>query len=265
MQYIFKYIINNYYCHMSEPKTRYSKERISSSNHKYCKKKNNEYQDDIKQEETNVFLELYDLLLKYQDNNNNNRCKKKKYTRGFVPKIKHPSISYILPNIGPRSKTEISIFGDGFKKVRGVNIDTITTRIFKIINDNQINVYIPEIRYKQNILISVSTCEDISNQVFYKIIDPPIITNIDPLSGPMGPFTSITIYGINLATLKSISYGNITLDASNTSIVFILSDTMVSFIVPPNNNSSGKVPILVTTIGGVSNKVYYSTIPLPMI
>jgi hypothetical protein len=203
--------------------------------------------------------------------NNDNSNKKMKYDQyNKHHKNVKLSITDISPKIGP-DNNEIKIFGHGFTKVTSVNVGKINIKQFKIVNDKLIIVHMSNmngidcaIGAEGNIYISVSTNKYTSNGMFYKVVDVPVITSIDPLSGPIGPLTNITIYGKNLSTIKSISYGDTVLNALNTSAVSIISDTMTSFIIPQNDYTYN-VPISVTTLGGTSNKVYYTYIPVPVI
>jgi len=178
-----------------------------------------------------------------------------------------PHISHIEPTSGPRYCANLFIHGDNLSKITSVNAGNMIITNFVIVSDNEIKVHIHEMPWREtgnNILITVSNCEYVSNSVFFNIIDEPIITSLDPSSGPVNSLVNITLNGLNLATTKSIIINNCAIDALNSDFILTISDTIVSFILPLKFNNQTIAISLVTT-GGISNIVYYTGVAMPMI
>jgi hypothetical protein len=194
-----------------------------------------------------------------------NKCYKCKCYKQHEAKTK-----LIIKNVtlSPATVTSlnINIFGCQFNKVKKVNINDLVITNFTLVNDNEIIVNVPEIT-GNGLVISVASCYRVSNTITYNP-DPgqgfvPTITGISPGSGSMGPLINITISGTNLATLKSISCDNLILRTTDYP-VSVISDTMISFILPFINPVKN-IPISVKTIFGSSNTVYYYGISRPII
>jgi hypothetical protein len=175
-------------------------------------------------------------------------------------------ITDISPNVGPKSgNILVRILGRGFGDVQHANFGETTAHNFKVINVNEIIVMIPKIgTQNSDVCVTVSTGKYISNAVFFKVVDPPIITSINPSSGSIGLLANITIYGNNFSTLKYVSFGESKVDVVS-GMVSVLSDTVLNFAAILHPNCLYSIPISVTTIGGTSNTVYYGGVPPPII
>jgi len=201
--------------------------------------------------------------------NSHKKCKQHKQNNKCCKccnckKNKLPFIDYIEPKMGSKTCTNLVIYGHCLSKINSVNVGDMIIEKFTIINDNEVKVHINEIETEEeNVLITVGT-KCVSNGVFYKILNGPVITNIDPSSGPLDSSASITINGMNLATIKFIIINDCTFDASNSNFVTAISNTVVSFILPSKFNTQN-IAISVVTFGGTSNIVFYMGIPLPVI
>ena len=175
----------------------------------------------------------------------------------------------------------ISICGSGFKSAKEISINDQIITVFTIVNDTRITVSIPYTT-QTSLSISVSNNNCTSNVLTNPVngsgggsgntpvitnpnssTSSPVINSISPPGGSMGPLINITIFGTGLTTLQSISSNGIVLSITNYPIS-IISDTMVSFILPFVNPPTD-VPIFVTTTYGVSNTVYYHGVVAPMI
>lgn len=166
----------------------------------------------------------------------------------------------------------LNIFGYGFLNAVYVNINNHILYNFIIVNDNEIIIHIP---FFNEIELSVSISDNnyISDSVIYILgpsitaISPintkklPIITNINPSSGPMGPLINITIFGDNLSSITSLSCDNLMIANM---FISIISPNIISFIMPLINLAKD-IPIYVTNIVGNSNTVYYHGKAAPII
>ena len=171
-------------------------------------------------------------------------------------------ITGIAPNMDSHQLSFI-IYGRGFTNAKKINVnDKWHITDFTIVNDNIITFNILEIDTELNISISNNVCK--GNVVTYNFNDAyPIITNISPSSGPSDSLINVTLFGNNLTTLKLISVGDQTLHTSS-SLVSIISNNMISFMMPNVDNTTN-IPIYLTTFNGISNTVYYHKIAPPMI
>lgn len=164
--------------------------------------------------------------------------------------------SSVQPGIG------LKIFGTGLNRVKKIIINGDIITQFTIVSKHEITVTVPD-NGQTIFTVTVASKKCMSNTITYNIVSPPVIDRIDPSSGGMFPFLSITIYGTNFSSLKYIIFNGIKLCKSN-NVITIMSDELVSFIVP-YMNINGEVPITVVNCSGESNTVYYTVIPRPII
>lgn len=162
----------------------------------------------------------------------------------------------ISPNQGPSSgNTTVTITGVNLSGAISVHfgdeLATITSN-----TPTSITVINPAGNGVQN--VNVTTNGGTSNSLSFYYIPPPIITSINPLSGPVAGGNTLTINGLNLSTSSSIAFGN------NNAVPTIVSDSTITVIVPAGSESGG-VPILLTAVGGIASGFTYDYLDAPTI
>src|SRR5947209_1898779 len=73
----------------------------------------------------------------------------------------------------------------------------------------------------------------------------PVVTNVNPSSGPITGGTAVTITGMNLANATAVKFGGV-----NATSFIVNSDTSISAVSPAH--SPGTVDVTVTTFAGTS-------------
>jgi hypothetical protein len=162
----------------------------------------------------------------------------------------------ISPNQGPTSGgTTVTITGTnlaGAISVKfGTNPATITANTptsVSVISPAGIGV----------VNIAVTTSGGISNFLPFIYVQPPIIASFAENSGPTSGGNTINIYGYNLSTTTSVSFG------ANSATPSVINDGNLSVVVPAGEAAS-YVNVIVTSAGGVSSAVTYYYIDAPTI
>lgn len=106
--------------------------------------------------------------------------------------------------------------------------------------------------------VTVTTNGGTSNFLFFYYIPSPIVTSLNPNTGPVAGGNTITILGFNLSTASSISFG------SNTATPTIISDSEIQVTVPAGS-AAGSIPVVITTVGGIAAGISYTYVDTPTI
>lgn len=106
--------------------------------------------------------------------------------------------------------------------------------------------------------VNVITNGGTSNSLFFYYIPPPIVTSINPLSGPIAGGNTISIEGLNLSTASSVDFGG------NAATPTIISDSEIQVVVPAGAGA-GSVTVTVTTVGGIASGFTYTYLDVPTI
>lgn len=106
--------------------------------------------------------------------------------------------------------------------------------------------------------VSVTTNGGTSNFLSYFYISPPIVTQLSSIYGPTAGGNTINIYGYNLATASSVSFGE------NAATPTVINDGNLSITVPAGT-SAGTVSVIVTAVGGSTASLDYVYVDAPTI
>jgi hypothetical protein len=108
------------------------------------------------------------------------------------------------------------------------------------------------------VLVSVTTFGGTSNSLSFYYIQMPIVTSIDPSSGPLAGGNTVAINGYNLSTATVVSFG------ANTATPTVINDGQLT-VVAPAGSSTGSIQVYVTTASGTGGGFNYSYVDSPTI
>ncbi|WP_326615462.1 IPT/TIG domain-containing protein (plasmid) [Streptomyces scopuliridis] len=99
--------------------------------------------------------------------------------------------------------------------------------------------------------VTVTTPGGNSNPEPFFYLGAPWITSVTPAAGPFGGGGSVTLTGLNLATVGAVNFG------ANAGTITSVSDTAITVTVP-RADGVGTVPITVVTAGGSADGISYT-------
>jgi hypothetical protein len=171
-----------------------------------------------------------------------------------------PTVKQVSPNIGSvAGGTNVKITGTGFTGATEILFGTVSVpnNNFIVNSDTQITAVSPAPAlagscarpcYIQKVDVTVTspsgTSNTNSNDIFTYIF-PPIVSGIEPITGPANGGTVVTITGLYFTGVTGVSFNG----TAATNVTFI-NDTQITAISPAG---SGTVDVTVTTPGGTSN------------
>jgi hypothetical protein len=162
----------------------------------------------------------------------------------------------ISPNQGQNS-------GGTTITITGVNLAG-TTNVFFGINNATITANTPTMVTVVDpagsgaVDVVVETRGGKSNPLKFYYISYPIVTGLDQISGPTAGGNTVNIYGYNLSTASSVSFG------SNSATPTVINDSQIS-VVAPAGAAAGTVNVYVITTGGQSLALEYTYTDAPTI
>src|SRR5947207_9406782 len=95
-------------------------------------------------------------------------------------------ITHVTIDFDSTTIINLTILGTGLSSVKEIFIDQLIMKDFIIVNNNKILAIIPEVN-KNSICISVSNYSSTSNCVVCDLGESPVIRDITPSRGSMGP------------------------------------------------------------------------------
>lgn len=164
-----------------------------------------------------------------------------------------PSITAFNPTSGVIG-TNVLIEGQNFTGTQEVKFNNTVATSFSVINNDTIQANVPLSATTGPITVTTLTGSDVSVGVFTVTIPPPVITNLNPSSGPIGQ--SLTIQGQNFANASAVEINGTPMTSFN-----IPFSTQITTTIPAGA-TTGK--IVVTTPGGVDTSAQDFVITLPM-
>ncbi|WP_280709779.1 IPT/TIG domain-containing protein, partial [Kitasatospora sp. GP30] len=144
--------------------------------------------------------------------------------------------------------------GSGFTGVTSVKFGTVPVASFMLVSGSQITTTAPA--GTGSVAVTVTSPLGTSNGVTYTYSAGPVITGLNPASGPTSGGNTVTISGSGFTGTLSVHFGT-----ASASFV-VLSDSQVQVTAPAG---SGAVLVTVTTSVGTSNGVTYTYSAGPVI
>ncbi|MGA4951168.1 Ig-like domain repeat protein [Streptomyces lydicamycinicus] len=158
--------------------------------------------------------------------------------------------SGVFPDQGSSSGgTLVTIIGRNFTHATAVTFGSRPVASFTVLDDETIVAVTPS--GHGAVPITVTTPGGSARVGYFFYLTWPSLAAIVPATGPIGGGNTVVLTGANLRTTLLVHFGN--------AVAFptVLSDRQVSVTVPPAAGP-GTVPVHVTTLGGVSNRLLYT-------
>ena len=180
----------------------------------------------------------------------------------FTYVFAQPKITSISPTSGPvAGGTPVTITGSDFTGATKVLFGTVSASSFTVNSATQITAVSPAAAVSGTVDVRVTTpggTSAIAGADQFTYVAPPAIptvTGISPTSGPVTGGTPVTITGSNFTGATKVKFG--TAPASSVTWVNATQITAVSPV-----HAAGPVDVTVTTVGGTSNAVQFTYVPL---
>ncbi|MFE9141977.1 Ig-like domain repeat protein [Streptomyces tubercidicus] len=145
--------------------------------------------------------------------------------------------------------TLVTIIGRNFTRATTVNFGPRPAASFAVLDDRTIVAVTPS--GQGSVPITVTTPGGSARVGYFFYLPWPSLAGIAPATGPIGGGNTVILTGANLSTSLRVYFGD--------AVAFptVLSDREISVTVPPTTGP-GTVPVYVTTLGGVSNRLLYT-------
>lgn len=171
--------------------------------------------------------------------------------------VNGPGISLITPSAGPLGGGSVTITGSGFLSDTTVNFNgQVITPASINAAGTSLTFAVPAVTAAATVPLTISNTGGTSNAVDYTYVDQPHISSLSATSGPETSGQTVTIIGTDLATVTGVRFG--TLSATINSVT----SSTVTVTVPAGH---GTVGVTVESVGGTSNAVSYTYVPVPVI
>ncbi|MFR9750050.1 IPT/TIG domain-containing protein [Nocardia sp. 004] len=159
--------------------------------------------------------------------------------------IAAPTVLVLSPDAGPEGGgTPVVITGTGFNGATAVTFGATPAVSFTVDNDNQITATAPIGVGAAG--VTVTTSGGISNPGIYTYVPFPVITGINPVSGPAAGGTAVTISGSNFTGATSVTFGG-------TPAASFTVDNDGQITATTAAHAAGAVSVDVTTTGGTDS------------
>ncbi|WP_395368525.1 Ig-like domain repeat protein [Streptomyces tubercidicus] len=145
--------------------------------------------------------------------------------------------------------TLVTIIGRNFTRATAVSFGPRPAASFAVLDDRTVVAVTPSCQ--GSVPITVTTPGGSARVGYFFYLPWPSLAGIAPATGPIGGGNTVILTGANLSTSLRVYFGD--------AVAFptVLSDREISVTVPPTTGP-GTVPVYVTTLGGVSNRLLYT-------
>ncbi|MFG2827042.1 IPT/TIG domain-containing protein [Streptomyces sp. NPDC048434] len=161
-----------------------------------------------------------------------------------------PGLSSVSPASGPSAGgMPVTLTGSGFSGATVVRFGAVSAS-FVVNSGTQITATAPA--GSGTVQVTVTGPGGTSNGVSfsYTAVSVPVLTSVNPASGPSVGGTTVTLTGTGLATVGAVRFGSVVATSFT-----VVSDTHITAIAPAG---TGTVQVTVTGPGGTSNGVFYT-------
>ncbi|WP_037837630.1 Ig-like domain repeat protein [Streptomyces sp. NRRL S-337] len=167
------------------------------------------------------------------------------------------SLSGVFPDQGPYSGgTLVTIIGRRFTGATAVYFGTRRAASFAVLDDRTIVAVTPPGAGAVPVTVTAPGGSTRIGYFFY--LYWPSISRLIPTTGPVGGGNVVELVGVNLRTALLVRFGD--------AVAFptAVSDSQLLVTAPPVAGP-GTVPVSVTTLGGVSNRLLYTYVAAPSV
>ncbi|HKS47876.1 MAG TPA: IPT/TIG domain-containing protein [Amycolatopsis sp.] len=165
-----------------------------------------------------------------------------------------PTITNLNPASGPTSGgNQVVVTGTGLASTTSVHFGASAVS-FVGVSNTQVNAFAPP--GAGTVQVNVTTVAGTSNSLPYTYVPAPILTSLNPTSGPAAGGSTVVLAGTNFSNVTTVRFG------ANAAAFTVVSSTQIVAVAPAG---SGTVPVTVTTLSGTSNSVSYTYVPTPVV
>ena len=160
-----------------------------------------------------------------------------------------PTVRDLSTHAGPtKGGNTVTISGSGFSHVTSVVFGSVRGTSVKVASSSKLAVRAPAGASAHYVVVTTAGGgpNALTGRSLYNYLPAPLLTSINPRSGPAGGGTSVTITGANFAFVRSVYFG----PSRGSHLVVISSHTLT--IVSPAG--TGTRDIFVRTAGGVTKR-----------
>ncbi|GGO81908.1 hypothetical protein GCM10012280_07290 [Wenjunlia tyrosinilytica] len=163
--------------------------------------------------------------------------------------------SGVFPNQGPYSGgTLVTIIGEHLANATAVHFGSHPAAGFSVLDDSTIVAVTPW--GAGAVPVTVTTPGGTARIGSFLYIPWPGLRGILPSTGPIGGGTIVELTGVNLSTAIVVHFGDAVAHPTAVSDQHLL-------VTAPPATGPGTVPVHVRTVGGVSNRLFYTYAPVP--
>ncbi|TFD46207.1 choice-of-anchor G family protein [Cryobacterium frigoriphilum] len=163
----------------------------------------------------------------------------------------------LVPSSGPEAGgTTVVVTGTGFTGATAVTFDGLFGTGFTVDSDTQITVVTPA--HAPGLVDAVVLSPNGNSAALdYTFVALPVISSLDPSSGPQTGGTAVTVTGTGFTGTTSVTVDGV-------SVPFVeVSDTVVTIVTPAHVPAT--VPVVVSTPGGASAPLDFTFTPVTQI
>jgi hypothetical protein len=177
-----------------------------------------------------------------------------------------PVVSLVGPTSGPvAGGNTVFIIGSHLTSATSVTFGSTAATSFTVITDTLISAVVPPgPSGGGSVSVSVTgpggtSAPGVNYTYIFAPAPPPVVTLVSPTSGPVAGGNTVSIIGSHLTSATAVTFGS----TAATSFT-VVSDTLISAVVPPGPSGGGSVSVSVTAPGSTSAPgVTYTYIPAP--
>ncbi|WP_330228880.1 IPT/TIG domain-containing protein [Nocardia sp. NBC_00508] len=167
-----------------------------------------------------------------------------------------PTLTSVSPSSGPAAGgNTVTLSGAKLTGTTAVRFGANTAVSFTVVSDSQISAVVPA-GTAGPVAVTVTTVGGASNGVVYTYVAAPTLASVAPSSGPLAGGNTVTLIGTGFTGASAVSFG-----ATPATSFTVISGTQISAVVPAR--AAGSAAVTVTTVGGTSNGVLYTYVPVP--
>jgi hypothetical protein len=176
--------------------------------------------------------------------------------------IATPSLTGVSPNQGPvAGGTTVTLTGANLSGATGVQFGGVAASSFTVDSGTQITAVAPA-HAAGAAAVTVTTPGGTSNaadpNAFFFYAAPPLLTVLEPASGPTAGGTVVTLTGSGLLAATGVQFGGVAASSFT-----VDSGTQITAVAPAH--AAGAAAVTVTTPGGTSDPVDYFYLNTPVL
>ncbi|WP_345718827.1 beta strand repeat-containing protein [Kineosporia mesophila] len=170
-----------------------------------------------------------------------------------------PTFSGVSPGAGPEAGgTLVTVDGSGFTGASNVSFGGVAGTGLTVSSDTRITVFAPAGSGIVDVVVTApGGVSAVSVAGRYRYAPVPVVTRVNPSSGPLSGGTSFTVTGSGFSAATDVTVDGV-------SVGFSLVDGSTLTLTTPSH-AAGSVPVVVVTPGGTSAPVTFTYVNAPTV